>query len=536
MGGDTRDKAATGRGRRSFADLPIAARIASAVGVVAVVAVTMGVTGYMSTRNLEEGQQELYQERVVPLVLIGDIQREVQGSRARAMTLGFLDEGAREDQLAELDQREKDVLALVEDYEQYATPDAGPAAVKIAEFHEYVRTTWLDTIVNDHEDLTRLYQDEFYPMIDATLNLISDEAKAQADLADELNERGYQDANRAQLLLLVTLAIGIVVAAVVVVLVVRQITHAITKVGDAIAALRNGDLTVEPDVHTADELGRMADGLAGAVTTLRETVRSVTSSSDTVAAASEELSAAGTQVAAGAEETSAQSGVVAAAAEQVSRNVQAVAAGAEQMGASIREIAQNAHEAAKVAEQATTVAAETNETVAKLGASSREIGDVVKVITTIAEQTNLLALNATIEAARAGEAGKGFAVVAGEVKELAQETARATGDIARRVEAIQTDTDGAVAAIEQISQIISQINTYQLTIASAVEEQTATTNEMSRGVTKAATGSSEIAGNITGIATAAGTTSEVSGQMRSAIDELAQLATDLRTKVSVFTV
>ncbi len=191
MGGDTRDKAATGgRGRRSFADLPIAARIASAVGVVAVVAVTMGVTGYMSTRNLEEGQQELYQERVVPLVLIGDIQREVQGSRARAMTLGFLDEGAREDQLAELDQREKDVLALVEDYEQYATPDAGPAAVKIAEFHEYVRTTWLDTIVNDHEDLTRLYQDEFYPMIDATLNLISDEAKAQADLADELNERG----------------------------------------------------------------------------------------------------------------------------------------------------------------------------------------------------------------------------------------------------------------------------------------------------------------------------------------------------------
>jgi methyl-accepting chemotaxis protein len=170
-----------------------------------------------------------------------------------------------------------------------------------------------------------------------------------------------------------------------------------------------------------------------------------------------------------------------------------------------------------------------------LGASSQEIGNVVKVITSIAEQTNLLALNATIEAARAGEAGKGFAVVANEVKELAQETARATEDIARRVEAIQADTGGAVGAIGEISTIIGSINDYQLTIASAVEEQTATTNEMSRNVAEAATGSGEIAANITGVASASSSTTEAVTQARGAIDDMARMAAELHTQVARFT-
>ena len=195
-------------------------------------------------------------------------------------------------------------------------------------------------------------------------------------------------------------------------------------------------------------------------------------SAQALGGSSEELTSVSTTIAASAEQASAQANVVSAAAEQVSRNVQTVATGAEEMGASIREIAQNANEAARVAGTAVEVAHATNETVCKLGASSREIGEVVKVITSIAEQTNLLALNATIEAARAGEAGKGFAVVANEVKDLAQETAKATENISRMIEAIQGDTAGAVEAIGQISAVIGQINDYQTTIASAVEEQT----------------------------------------------------------------
>src|SRR5215203_2077631 len=183
---------------------------------------------------------------------------------------------------------------------------------------------------------------------------------------------------------------------------------------------------------------------------------------------------------------------VVASAGAVAASVDTVATGSSQMESAIREIAHNATEAARVAGQAVTVAETTTRTVGKLGDSSEEIATVIKLINGIAEQTNLLALNATIEAARAGEAGKGFAVVASEVKELAQETARATEDISSRVQAIQSDTAGAVDSIAGIAATIARINDFQMTIASAVEEQSATTGEMNRNVSDTAAASNEI--------------------------------------------
>jgi len=267
------------------------------------------------------------------------------------------------------------------------------------------------------------------------------------------------------------------------------------------------------------------------ITARVKTAREVEKISLNLASASEELSANSQQMTTNAEETSAQANVVSAAAEQVNKNLQTVATGTEEMSVSIREIARSAQESAKVATNAVKVAENTNQIVTKLGDSSIEIGQIIKVITSIAQQTNLLALNATIEAARAGEAGKGFAVVANEVKELAKQTAKATEDISRKIEAIQGNTKNAVSAIAEISAVIKQIHDISNTIAAAVEEQDATTNEMARNVSEAERGSAEITQNIHGVAEAAQSTSHGANDTLNAAQGLTKMSADLRELV-----
>jgi methyl-accepting chemotaxis protein len=295
-----------------------------------------------------------------------------------------------------------------------------------------------------------------------------------------------------------------------------------------------GDLTKDVTVKGTDAVGQMGEGLGKFFANLRGNVANISQTAQVLASSSQELTSVSQQMAATAEETATQANVASAAAEQVNRNVTTVSTGVEEMGASIKEIAKSANEAARVATSAVKVAEKTNAIVAKLGESSAEIGNVIKVITSIAQQTNLLALNATIEAARAGEAGKGFAVVANEVKELAKQTAKATEDISRKIEAIQGDTKGAVDAIAQIGKIINQINDIQNTIASAVEEQTATTGEISRNIGEAAKGTNEIAQNITGVAQAARSTTEGASNTKGSADELSKMAHNLQKLVSQF--
>jgi methyl-accepting chemotaxis protein len=314
----------------------------------------------------------------------------------------------------------------------------------------------------------------------------------------------------------------------------EELTFKVNSILKVVAAATTGDLTQEIEVRGSDAIGQMGEGLAKFFSDLRRSIGSIGESAATLASAAEELTSTSQQMSANAEETSAQTKLVSSATLSVSQNLQTVATGAEEMGASIKEIAKNATEAAKVATSAVKVAETANATVSKLGDSSAEIGQVIKVITSIAQQTNLLALNATIEAARAGEAGKGFAVVANEVKELAKETAKATEDISRKIEAIQTDTKAAVDAIGTISEVINQINGISSTIASAVEEQNATTNEMSRNVSEAARGSGEITSNIAGVAQAAESTSRGAGDSQKAAQDLVETSTQLRRLVEQF--
>jgi methyl-accepting chemotaxis protein len=269
---------------------------------------------------------------------------------------------------------------------------------------------------------------------------------------------------------------------------------------------------------------RLADDFEGAVGKIVETVSS----------ASTELEASASTLSATAERAQTLTTTVAAASEEASTNVQSVASATEEMASSVNEISRQVQESARMATEAVGQARATNDRVSELSKAASRIGDVVELINTIAGQTNLLALNATIEAARAGEAGRGFAVVASEVKALAEQTAKATGEIGQQITGIQAATQESVTAIKEISGTIEKLSEISSTIAAAVEEQGAATQEISRNVQQAAQGTQQVSSNITDVQRGASETGSASSQVLSAAQSLSSDSNRLKLEVGKF--
>ncbi|HEX8344805.1 MAG TPA: methyl-accepting chemotaxis protein [Actinoplanes sp.] len=531
---------ASARRHRSFNDLSVNFKILTAVSVAVLVALAVGIVTLSALSDASASAQRIYRSNVASVAAVGQIRAEAAQTRVDVANHAISRDAAgmakyRQAVTADLEAFGRAVAAY-----RNSNPAGDPAVIADLEstwaaYRRIVEEKQLPAGErNDLEAWQRNRDTDVTPTITKLNQVI--QALNAAESADAAKvagsaKSGYESSRTQSIILLV---VGLALALGLGMLVARRIVGSLARVKDVCDALAAGDLTRTAGLTSHDEPGQMGRALDSAVGRLRQTVSTIDGSATSLAGASEQMSGVATQIAASAEETSAQALTVSAAAEQISRSVETVSAGSEEMGASIREISQNATEAARVASDAVAITASTSATMNKLGESSAEIGNVIKVITSIAEQTNLLALNATIEAARAGEAGKGFAVVASEVKDLAQETARATEDISRRVEAIQADTNGAVTAIEEISRVIARISDFQTTIASAVEEQTATTSEMNRSVSEAASGTGEIAENITGVAEAARLTSQGVTESQQATADLARMSQELNTLVSNF--
>jgi methyl-accepting chemotaxis protein len=516
------------------------ARLLGAILVVALATIAVGVVGINRMGALRDKADQVYSEGAQPLDALRRLQADwwqlsAYTARAAITALPPASIQQAQQQAAAMGQ------TLTEETAAVSKMSLTPTGKKAFDQFTAAVQTYLQALAglqqpNQPPAAVQQYlatMDQQEAIIEKALVTATEAAAAQAIQVVDDARGAYSSARTVTLLII---GIGVVVAVVLALLVAQSVTRPVQRIRQVLAQVRGGDLSVRAGATGGGELGEVAEALDETLDSIGSVMTLVGDSSGRLAAASNQLTSVADSIAHFSSTAAGQSDRVVTSAGEVAASVDTVATGSSQMEQAIREIAHNATEAARVAGQAVEVADATTRTVGKLGDSSQEIATVVKLINGIAEQTNLLALNATIEAARAGEAGKGFAVVASEVKELAQETARATEDISKRVEAIQADTAGAVEAIGQISSVIAEINDFQATIAAAVEQQTATTNEMNRNVAEAADGSRNIATAISGLAEGTQLTNDRVEDAQRAAAELARMSGELQDAVRRFLV
>lgn len=525
---------------RPIRDARIGTKVVGMVLVTSSVFVTVGLIGVSRTRELSDRADVLYSQKVTGLVHLSRLRGSV-GTAQQAVLMHVLSTDVSDKNYwqavvvqkdAEIDKdlqallklqwddsRAAQLSAFEQAFKDWRTPR--DEALKVSGSGELITA---GTAIFYHPQV--LAKDVFHNL-EQLSEAVNQDVRGSAVAARE-------SANRSITLMVILLIAGVVLALGLGVLAARAISRPLRRTVTVLRAVAAGDFTQQMDIGSADEVGQMAAALNQTLELLRGTMGSISRNVSALSSASDGLAHVSSSMSASAEETATQAGVASAAASQVSSNVQTVAAAAEELNVSIREVAQHAMAAVAVAQLGASQARGANATVADLGVSSNEIGQVVALINGIAGQTHLLALNATIEAARAGDAGRGFAVVAHEVKQLAQATADATQEVGQAVGRIQAGSTNATSAIGAIADVIDRVNENQATIAAAVEQQTATTNEIGNSAVQAADGSTEIARNIAAVADAARSTTEGAAQTQTAAVELSRMAAELRGLVGQF--
>ena len=524
--------------RTRFADIPLTGKLLLGFLPVIALTVVVSVVALSTQAGLTAGTSRVYADVATTAATNSDL----RGAANRVRILSYQAAATSDPDVTELRRRLTDERSFVADrITELRDADLGPD---------------LDATVDDLARAWETYVGEVPGILDLRAAGDLDGVRAAADteparwepvrneveaLTEGLVAFGAEiyadekaDAGRARGITVMLLIAVVAVSAGVAVAVGRMISRPVKQVRDVLADVADGDLVVRAAAGGRDELGQLAASLNRSLDRTAGVVATITEQSASLSAAAEELSAISVELSATATEGALQSSDVDEAAGTVSANLALVADGSEELGQAVQEIARSASHASQVAVNATELARQTTELVARLGASSQEIGSVLAVINAIAEQTNLLALNATIEAARAGESGKGFAVVANEVKNLANQTGAATGGIRGTVSAIQHDTAAAVEAINRITTVIEEISGSQQAIATAVEQQAATTRQIGGNVRDASSNAERIANGIATVTHAARATDDAAADSARAAEELARMAAELRSAVGRF--